>query len=326
MMKPSNLFTLLALLSPLLVGCGSSQMFLTPEHEKKIETIYNEKLSQWTQPMDTVRIRTQYGTTHVTISGDKHKPSIILLHAMGITSMMWLDNVDSLSKHFRVYAVDMLGDIGKSRLYDKDENLDDAEKITAWIDALLDSLRINKASFAGASYGGWSAMHYARQRPERVEKVALLGPMGIARVSLGVVFKILSMIWFPTETKRAEMIDWTLGTNPNTRKRFVEHMRVATECRGFLATPWELDDDELAEIEAPVLLLLGEYDTIVQPSDEAKARAERCIKNIDAHILASSGHLMNTDAPQTVNALLVQFFLGEKNTTMNSRHTHQRIQ
>ncbi|HAL57171.1 MAG TPA: hypothetical protein DCP63_12040 [Bacteroidetes bacterium] len=291
----------------LLSGCASSQMYRSPEHEAKIISIYDSKLAQWPVPFDTLRVPTRFGTTHVTVSGGKDKPPLVLLHAMGVTSMMWKDNIESLSRHFRTYAVDGLGDIGKSRLYDTDESLDDADRVQEWLNELLDSLGIQKACFAGASLGGWSAMHYAAREPNRVAKLALLGPMGIASVSLKVVWRILSLVWFPTESKKRDMIEWALSTNRRTRETFSEHMWVAMDCRGFLPTPWELSDEELMQIKAPTLLLLGERDEVIGSAAEAKERAEAFIPNARVKIITEAGHMMNTDLPDSVNAVLVKF-------------------
>ena len=41
--------------------------------------------------------------------------------------------------------------------------------------SLLDHLEIDRASFAGGSFGGCTAVHFAAQQPERVERLALYG-------------------------------------------------------------------------------------------------------------------------------------------------------
>lgn len=111
-----------------LMGCGTSQMYKTPEHKRKIMDLYNSKLAQLLVEFDTINVKTKLGITHIITSGKKENQPVIFLHAMGLTSTMWLDNISELSKHFRVYAVDELGDIGKSRLFDTDEYLDSGEK------------------------------------------------------------------------------------------------------------------------------------------------------------------------------------------------------
>jgi pimeloyl-ACP methyl ester carboxylesterase len=38
----------------------------------------------------------------------------VLLHGGGGNSTMFIDNVATLSKHFRIYAIDIIGEAGKS--------------------------------------------------------------------------------------------------------------------------------------------------------------------------------------------------------------------
>lgn len=301
-----NLFFIAALL--LLCGCSSSQMYKTPQHEIDLIKIYNSKLAEWPVEFDTFYVQTKFGETHIIHSGDKNNPPMILLHAMGVTSAMWLDNIEELSSHFDVYAVDMIGDIGKSKLNNIDEPVDDADLYSDWLNEVFDSLQIEKANLVGASMGGWGAMNFALRNPNRVNKIALLGPMGIPSASFGTIAKILSLVWFPTDAKKREMIEWTLGENQNTKKRFEEHMWIAMDCRGFLPTPWTLDDEELQSILNPILLLLGENDEVAGPTDEVKERAKKFFPNVEVHILKNAGHMMNTDEPLHVNSLLMNFF------------------
>lgn len=289
------------------IGCGASQMYKTPEHEKKIIEIYNSKLQQLNVEYDTFFVQTKFGATHIIHIGDEKNPFLILLHAMGVTSAMWIDNIEEISRHFNVYAIDMIGDIGKSKLKNIDGPVDDAEKYSEWMNEILDSLKIEKTNFTGASMGGWGVLNFALRNPQRVDKIALLGPMGIPSASFGTIAKILSLVWFPTDEKKNEMIEWTLGSNPNTKNRFDEHMRLAMDCRGFLPTPWTLDDDELQIIHNPILLLLGENDEVAGPTDEVKERAEKYFPNVKVNIIKNAGHMMNTDDPQLINSLLINF-------------------
>lgn len=112
--------------------------------------------------------------------------------------------------------------------------------------------------------------------------------------------------------KKKDMIDWTLGNNPNTKNRFSEHMWVAMDCRGFLPTPWTLDDDELQNIHNPILLLLAENDEVSGPTIEVKERAEKFLPDVSVHIIKNAGHMMNTDKPQMVNSLIINFMKDNK--------------
>jgi pimeloyl-ACP methyl ester carboxylesterase len=304
----ANQFVSLLIGSMSLIGCGSSQVFKSPAHEAKIMSIYDTKLAHWPVPFDTIRIRTHYGITYIIVSGPKEKPPLLLLHAMGVTSMMWIPTIDSLSRYFRIYAIDELGDIGKSVLYKTNDYLDEPEKYTLWLNEIYDSLGIQKANIVGASYGGWITLHYAEQAPRRVKKIALLGPMGISSVSFSVIWRLLMLMWFPTDSKKQDMIDWTLGNNPKTLSAFSEHMWTAMDCHGFMATPWELSDKQLKSITVPTLLLLGENDGPIGPPDEARERSEKFIRDVRVKVISNAGHMMNYDQPEIVNKELMNFF------------------
>ena len=51
--------------------------------------------------------------------------------------------------------------------------------VVAWLDAVVDGLRIERAAFAGHSYGAWMATTYALVRPDLVDRLALLAPAGV---------------------------------------------------------------------------------------------------------------------------------------------------
>jgi pimeloyl-ACP methyl ester carboxylesterase len=86
--------------------------------QAEMDAIYEEKLSRWPVPYESVYIQTQYGHTHVLISGNPGNRALVLLPGLAVTSMMWLPNIETLSKHFHCFALDLIGDHGKSRLID----------------------------------------------------------------------------------------------------------------------------------------------------------------------------------------------------------------
>lgn len=53
----------------------------------------------------------------------------------------------------------------------------------AWLDEVLRALAADRVSIVGVSLGGWLALDYAARRPERVERIAVLSPGGVGRLS-----------------------------------------------------------------------------------------------------------------------------------------------
>jgi hypothetical protein len=60
-------------------------------------------------------VPTPFGDTHVNASGPEGAPPLVLLHAIGTSATGWLLNIGPLSRPYRVYAMDILGEPGKTR-------------------------------------------------------------------------------------------------------------------------------------------------------------------------------------------------------------------
>lgn len=131
--------------------------------------------------------------------------------------------------------------------------------------------------------------------------------MGLSSASFKTIWKILSLVWFPTDSKKKDMLEWALGNNPRTISRFSEHMWLAMDCKGFMATPWAFDEEELQKIKAPTLLLLGEKDDLIGAIQEVKSNAEKNITNVEIAIIEDAGHMIDTDQPEITNNLITRF-------------------
>jgi pimeloyl-ACP methyl ester carboxylesterase len=119
---------------------------------------YNQLLAKCSVPYEELIIDTRYGKTYIIASGEKSLPPLILLHGSGSNSSMWIGDIAKYSKHYRVYAVDIPGDPGKSE--EKQYSLK-SPAYSEWMDDILRSLQLQKASFIGISLGAWMAINFA---------------------------------------------------------------------------------------------------------------------------------------------------------------------
>jgi pimeloyl-ACP methyl ester carboxylesterase len=109
-------------------------------------------------------------------SGDD---TVLLIHGSGpgVTSYAnWRLVIPALATKFRVIAPDMVG-FGYS---ERPENVD--YSVQTWADqviGLMDTLGIEKTSLVGNSFGGAIALRIATQHPERIDKLVLMGSMGV---------------------------------------------------------------------------------------------------------------------------------------------------
>ena len=71
---------------------------------------------------------------------------------------MWYPNVGPLSRQFRVYAPDVVDQMGRSVPTRK---LKTPQDCSDWLSDVLDGLHLERATIVGHSHGGWQALNLA---------------------------------------------------------------------------------------------------------------------------------------------------------------------
>lgn len=73
------------------------------------------------------------------------------------------------------------------------------------------------------------------------------------------------------------------------------------------AFPYVFEDEELAQIQTQLLLLLGEEEVMYDPV-EAFNRAKNSSPHIMTEIIKGVGHLMSMEKPEQINNRVLNFF------------------
>lgn len=105
---------------------------------------------------------------------------LVLLHGSGPGVSAWSNfrgNLPVLAEHFRVLALDMPG-FGRSARPPLDRAY--PHLAAQAVVRLLDHLAIPRAHVLGNSMGGYVALELALAAPERVDRLVLMGPGGLA--------------------------------------------------------------------------------------------------------------------------------------------------
>ena len=95
-----------------------------------IEADYDRRLASCPVDYRIERVFTRFGHTQVLIAGQEHEQTILLLHAMGLNLTSWFRNIEALSQHFRILALDTIGDQGRSLV--RRDNPRNAEEYILW--------------------------------------------------------------------------------------------------------------------------------------------------------------------------------------------------
>ncbi|GLF99141.1 alpha/beta fold hydrolase [Streptomyces yaizuensis] len=136
---------------------------------------YEAVLARWPVPVESLDVPSRYGSTRVHVCGPPDAPPVVLLPGGGTTSVVWYANAGELARDHRVYAVDLMGDIGRS--LHNGAPLRGPDDLMAWLDLLVRELDLAGADLCGHSYGAWIALRYALHAPDRIGRLALLDPV-----------------------------------------------------------------------------------------------------------------------------------------------------
>lgn len=108
-------------------------------------------------------------------------PVLVLVHGGGAGADgwgNWRDCLGAYARDFRVLVPDMPG-FGRTEKPEPAEYPYDQAGRTRHMIGFLDALAIDRAHIVGNSMGGATAMGVAMERPERVEKLVLMGSAGL---------------------------------------------------------------------------------------------------------------------------------------------------
>jgi pimeloyl-ACP methyl ester carboxylesterase len=220
-----------------------------------------------------------------------------------LSSTAWFANIAELSANHRVYAVDAIGDAGKS-IADclMEKRLDYAE----WLREVFDGLNIEKAYLLGHSYGGWLALNMALAYPDRLRKIVLLAP---AASIYPMNFLTNLGLRLPVKIRIPARFVFKMIAPKGTvfEGRFIHLMEMVTRyCLPATMFPTVYTDEELKQIELPTLLLIGAGEKIYNPK-KAIDRARRLMSDLTAEIIPNVGHTLNMEQPETINARILEF-------------------
>lgn len=292
----------------------STSAFKTPEGQAAFLAAYETVMNLWPVPYEEIEIRTRFGVTHIVISGPKDAPPLVLLHGQCGTLTMWAPNVADFSKDYRVYAIDVMGQPGKS-IPNLDEPIREAADLVAWLSETLDGLNLDRILLAGVSYGGWLGLNLAMTAPERVRKLALLSPAASFQpFARQFSLRAMPMFLIPTRFTVNSYMGW-LGIKDTPGDKVsrlaldliylgVKHFRMSPETARITANVFS--DDELRALHVPVLLLIGENEVMYDPA-KALAQARALLPNFEGELVPQSSHEMCSSQYRIVDARVLDF-------------------
>ena len=302
------------------ITLGYEDMEITPYHPFRSEeakshylALYDGLAARWPVPSESWDVTTSYGQTHVRVSGNPAAPPLILLPGAGSNSLMWAPNVEELSRHFRVYAVDNVYDFGRS-VYTR--RIKDAAGFVEWLEELFDGLKLDRPlHLMGISYGGWISGEYLLRHPERLRKVVLLAPAAtIVPFEPEFLGRALLCI-IPHRAFIRGLIDWlaqdAMEKDEVTRRLVEEWVELSYQgLTSFkikqLPPPAVFSRSQWGSIEVPTLFVVGENERIYS-SQRAIERLGQVAPQIQHEVISGAGHDLSLVQAELVNQRVIEF-------------------
>jgi len=290
-----------------ILGIGEAHMLLensifrSEEARDRLMEIYDEILTtRWPVPFEELDVETSFGIVHVIASGPEEGEPVLMLHASGMSATSWAWNVEAFGG-YRTYAIDHIGEVNRSRLATTEHFPKTVAEITGLYAEIADQLGVSQSIVIAGSNGGFAAMNYTIQYPDRVTKLVLTGPMGLTPPKMVMGIRLLAAQFIHLRFIEQGTLDWVLGKSPIVREPYEEWF--STMMSGsfpHVVPPKGIAPEDLATIDVPVLLFLGTTDNLVGPADKA-AEAASVMPDVQIEIVESS-HLVNVEAFEIVNA------------------------
>lgn len=272
-------------------------IYKTEQGGQEVLRRYKDILSAWPVENKQYHVDTRFGSTFVIESGSAAKPPLILIHGSAVNSFAWAGDVATFSQSHRVFAVDIIGEAGLS---DPNRPAYQSGHYAEWLAELFDKLGLEKTSLVGISLGGWMALSFATTYPEKVEKLSLICPGGIARERRSFIFKaVFYSLWGSWGQKQILKIV-NGGKHPPATGPGVE---AGTNFMALIHTHFKprmeklslFTDQALSRLTMPVQIIFGELDYLI-PAEESIAKLKCFAPEIDIVLLADTGHMIANQA------------------------------
>jgi pimeloyl-ACP methyl ester carboxylesterase len=241
-------------------------------------------------------------------------PVVILLHGLGGDNNNWRATVPALAGKFHVYAPDQIG-FGQS---DKPMINFRVATLVDFLSGFYKKMGISQATLVGNSLGGWVAMDFALQYPDKVNRLVLVDSAGYSpkRTGSPPLDREVLLGLNPSSiagTKQLMSIVFhnpAFATDQVAEQVFTQHLRkndgyTINSFIDSLLRGEDVLDGKLGGIKAPTLIIWG-HDDMLTPLPVSKALAED-ISGSRTVVLDSCGHVPEMECAAPFNEALLKF-------------------
>lgn len=236
---------------------------------------------------------------------------LLLIHGFGGDLNNWLFNVDELARQHTVISLDLPAHGGSEIKLPPQADL---PGLAQWVLDFLDAVDQQQVDVLAHSMGGAIAAHMAQIAPDRVNRLALVSPCGVAK---GINMDYINGFIQAASRRDLKPVLGLLLSHPDgVTRSMVDDTLKYKRLDGVDAALGLLRDQIFADGQQhsfpvlqvdtarhPLLVLWGEDDHIIPVS-----QAEHLPAGAQLYRFAGSGHMCHMDQAAQVNPVLTAFF------------------
>lgn len=272
----------------------------------EFDRAYRSAVDAWPVAVESREVTTDYGTTHLLISGAPAAPVAILLPGGGATAVAWSGVAGELSRRFRTVAVDPPGQPSPSHA--GGTPLKQVDDLTAWLDQLIGSLTMDRVMLMGHSYGAWMALRYCLHAPERVSSLVLVDPSDcFSGLSLSYRLRALPLVFRPSGRRLSRVLSW------ETDGRHLDPVWLRVACLGAelgrpsIVLPRSPSATELASVTVPTLVAIAARSRAHDADEVARRARERMPAASVAELPTAAHHSLPTEHATELARAVMEF-------------------
>ena len=284
----------------------NSSLYKSAEGYQAVMAHYDAAFEKMGLPYETTYVETRHGVTHTTLTGKADGKPLVVWHGLNAHSAAMTRWIADLAPLYRVYAIDIIGGMGKSAPNRPDKT---GPAYGEWAADALEGLGLARANVIGVSNGGWLIVKLASVAPERIGSAVLVSTGGFRPISKRLILRMMPYLALRPPAEAAHRFMALLSPpgsvpDPGDMMLFdllMAHFRLEQN-------PRVLRDEEIRSLVAPTHLMMGQYEVSFDPY-QVIARAMRLLPNlISAEIVPGVGHMMVHPQPGWVMDRILGFF------------------
>ena len=249
-------------------------------------------------------------------------PALVLLHGSGPGVSGWSNfrgNFPVFAERFRTVLMDMPG-FGKSERPEFDRAY---PRVAAdALARLLDALGMDHAHLLGNSMGGYVALEFALAYPDRVGRLVLMGPGGLAVNILGPeqsegARRLGEFMMAPSKKAMEAWVDTMVANKAVVDDALIEERLANAQAPGVLDSAMAIFMSlgqhpepiplwaRLKQMKAPTLVTWGRDDRMLPV--EGSLLGFRQLPNAELHIFSKCGHWAQVERKDEFERVVIEF-------------------